>query len=342
VIYVPPVNFGLIGYGMWGSCHAKAIKSVGGANLVAVCAKSEKSRRIARAEHGVRVFSDYREVIARAGIDVINIVVPNYLHAEIALAALEAQKHVLLENPMALTLKDCDNITEVAKQNDRKLYIGFQKRHSPLWGKVKEMIEDGFIGDVKYGMIELWRQPYERGSENWRYDERKVGSWLLEELIHFFDATLWYIDDVPISIYASASRAKKSSPVNAKLRDNFTAIINFPNDVHVTVSQTLAAFEQHLTVKFIGTSGALWTRWTGASDKPDYQLTYFDGKGIRRMEILKPVGEISELTAEIEDMVKVVTLGIKPTTTGQDGRKAMKLCLAAEESVRTGKVVFLS
>ena len=60
------------------------------------------------------------------------------------------------------------------------------------------------------------------------------------------------------------------------------------------------------------------------------------------MEILKPVGEISELTAEIEDMVKVVTLGIKPTTTGQDGRKAMKLCLAAEESVRTGKVVFLS
>ena len=335
----PPVNFGLIGYGMWGSCHARAIKSVGEANLVAVCAKSEKSRRVARAEHGVRVFSDYREVIARTGIDVIDIVVPNYLHAEITLAALRARKHVLLENPMALTLEDCDNIIGVAKQNDRKLYIGFQKRHSPLWGKVKEMIESGFIGDVKYSMIELWRQPYERGSEDWRYDERRVGSWILEELIHLFDIVKWYIDDEPLSIYASASRAQKESPVNAKLKDNLTAIVNFPNGVHVTISQTLAAYEQYKTIKFIGTSGALWARWAGGADKPDYQLTYFDGKGIRRVEILKPVGEIFELTGEIEDMVKVVTLGIKPTTTGEDGRETMKLCLAAEESARPGRVV---
>jgi len=333
-----PVNFGLIGYGRWGSYHARAIKSVGGANLVAICAKSEKSRRVARAEHGVRVFSDYREVIAREGIDVIDIVVPNYLHAEIALAALRAKKHVLLENPMALTLKDCDNIIEFAKQNDRKLYIGFQKRHSQLWGKVKEMIENGFIGDVKCGMIELWRQPYERGSENWRYDERKVGSWILEELIHFFDAVRWYIDDEPISIYASASRAQKDGVIRAKLKDNLTAIVNFPNDVHVTISQTLAAFEEHRTVKFIGTSGALWTRWAGGADKPDYQLTYFDGKGIRRIEILKPVGEIFELTSEIEDMVKVVTQGIKPNTTGKDGREAMNLCLAAEKSANTGEL----
>ena len=338
---MPPVNFGLIGYGTWGSYHARAIRSVGDANLVAVCAKSEKSRRIARAEHGVRVFSDYREVIARAGVDVIDIVVPNYLHAEIALATLAAQKHVLLENPMALTLADCDKITEVATRNDRKVYIGFQKRHSPLWGKVKEMIENGSLGDVKCGMIELWRRPYERGSENWRYDERKVGSWIFEELIHLFDITKWYIDDEPISIYASASRTQKSSPVNAELKDNFTAIVNFPKDVHVTISQTLAAFERYQTVKFIGTSGALWARWSGGLDKSDYQLTHSDGKGIRRIEILKPVGEIAELNAEIEDMVKVVTQGIRPTTTGEDGRGAIKLCLAAEESARTGRVVLL-
>ena len=67
------------------------------------------------------------------------------------------------------------------------LAIGFELRLSSVWGKVKAMLDAGAIGEPRYVLIELWRRPYRTGSDGWRYDPARVGSWILEEPIHFFD-----------------------------------------------------------------------------------------------------------------------------------------------------------
>jgi myo-inositol 2-dehydrogenase/D-chiro-inositol 1-dehydrogenase len=215
-------------------------------------------------------------------------------------------------------------------------------RLSALWGKVKERIDAGAIGQPLYLLIELWRRPYRLGADGWRYDLRRVGSWVLEEPIHFFDLARWYLASAgePVSVYARANAREAGRP---GLHDNFSALVHFPGGAYAVVSQTLAAYEHHQVVKLTGTSGALWARWSGAMDRtfqPTFSLQHFDGKEkVTDLPLDQPSGEVFELAEEMAMMVRAIRDGQPVAATGEDGRRSVALCLAAERSAATGKVV---
>src|SRR5262249_27997085 len=95
-----PVRFGLIGYGAWGSHHARAIASTTGASLVAIAARSEATRAKAAADHPTaRVHADYRELLRDNELDVVDVVLPSVLHHEVGSAVLRSGRHLLLEKP---------------------------------------------------------------------------------------------------------------------------------------------------------------------------------------------------------------------------------------------------
>ena len=99
------IRFGLVGYGLFGSHHARAIDALPGAHLAAIAVKSEQSRATARQAHPqTAVLSDYRELAGRDDVDVVDVVVPNSLHFDVGMAALSAGKHLLMEKPMAVSL----------------------------------------------------------------------------------------------------------------------------------------------------------------------------------------------------------------------------------------------
>lgn len=336
------VRFGLIGYGAWGQCHAAAIAKTAGAELAALCVKSEASATRARQEHpNAWITNDYRELLARPELEVVDIVLPTDLHREVAVAALAAGKHLLLEKPMGLHLEDCRAILKAQRESGRLLAIGHELRLSSLWGEVKSIIRAGTIGVPSYVLVELSRKPYRQGAEGWRYDPVRVGSWVLEEPIHFFDLARWYLEDVgpPETIYATAS-TRDRAPSN--LHDNFSAIVNFAGGAYAVVSQTLAAFEHHQTVKVTGSKGAIWASWSGAMDRtwhPTYSLRVFDGTAVASFPIEVPAGELYELEAEIAMMVAGVQTGSAPVADGVAGLWSVGLCLAAEESVTRGAPV---
>lgn len=339
------IRFGLIGYGAWGSHHARAIANTEGAELVAVAARSETTRQQALVDHpGITVHDDYRELLQNKAIDVVDVVLPSVLHHEVGCAVLQAGKHMLLEKPMALTADQCDDLIRLAKEKDRLLAIGHELRLSSLWSKAREMVADGSIGDPLYLLIELWRRPYRLGSEGWRYDINQVGSWILEEPIHFFDLARWYLADVgdPVSIYARANSKQEGHP---ELHDNFTATVNFPNGRYAVISQTLAAFEHHQVVKVTGTKGALWANWSGAMDRtfhPTFWLKHFDGEVVHDIRIDKITGEVFELQDQMAMMVEAITARTPVACEGIDGKWAVSLCLAAQRSIETGGIVTLS
>ena len=187
------MRFGLIGYGAWGRFHARALVKTEGAELRAICCKSEASAAAARQDHpGIPVFLDYRELLAQVPLDAVNVVVPTHLHAEIGVAALERGLDVLLEKPMALNAAECDRLIAAAERNRRVLSIGHELRLSSQWGAIKRMIDEGAIGDPLYAHVSLFRNPYRKGQENWRWRLETVGSWILEEPVHFYDFVLWY------------------------------------------------------------------------------------------------------------------------------------------------------
>src|SRR2546425_10384800 len=118
------MRFGLIGYGLWGRHHAAAIAKAPGADLAAIACASEATALAARQDFpGVPVDIGYRSLLARADLDAVVVAVPNHLHAEVGVAALEASKDVLLEKPMATTVEDCDRRLATVRRCGRVLTI---------------------------------------------------------------------------------------------------------------------------------------------------------------------------------------------------------------------------
>lgn len=332
-----PVKFALAGFGAWGKLHAKSIHDNPDARLVAITAPTEATRAEAAATYpAARIFATAAEMIAQADFDLIDIVTPSHTHREIALAAMAKGKHVLLEKPMAITLEDCQAIVAGARKHGVHLAVGHELRLSSQWGLIKRLIQDGAIGDPQYVLVELSRKPYRTGASGWRYDQSRVGSWVLEEPIHFFDLARWYLESSgdPVELYAYGNSRDPSRPT---LFDNFSAMFKYPNGSYAVVSQTLAAFEHHQTVKVSGTKGALWAGWSGALDRtlePSYFLKVFDGEKLESVKIEKHSGEVFELREEIAQSIAMVRTGQKPAATGEDGLWSAGLCLVAEESIR--------
>lgn len=335
-----PVRFALAGFGAWGKFHAQSIAGNPDARLVAISAPTEATRvEASQLYPDAQIFADSLEMVAQAEFDLIDIATPSHTHREIALAAMAKGKHVLLEKPMAITLDDCKAIVAGAREHGVHLAVGHELRLSSQWGRIKEIIDAGTIGDPQYVLVELSRKPYRTGASGWRYDLSRVGSWVLEEPIHFFDLARWYLQGSgdPVELYAYGN---SRDPQRPNLFDNFSAMFKYANGSYAVVSQTLAAFEHHQTVKVSGTRGALWAGWSGALDRtlePSYFLKVFDGETLENVQFEKHSGEVFELREEIARCVEMVRSGRPPAATGLDGLWSAGLCLVAEESIRQGR-----
>ncbi|MEQ1748478.1 MAG: Gfo/Idh/MocA family oxidoreductase [Prosthecobacter sp.] len=337
---MPPIKFALAGFGAWGKHHALSITFNPEAQLVAISAPTEATREEAAAVYPkAKIYSDAHEMIAQGDFDIIDIVTPSHTHREISIAAMKRGKHVLLEKPMATTVEDCKAITACAAECGVKLALGHEFRLSSQWGEIKKIIQAGTIGEAQYVLVELLRKPYRQGAGGWRYDPSRVGSWVLEEPIHFFDLARWYLEGSgdPVELYAYGNSRDPSRP---QLFDNFSAMFKYPNGSYAVVSQTLAAFEHHQTVKVTGTKGAIWAGWSGALDRteaPEFFLKVFDGETLVNQPIAQASGEVFELREEIAQAIRMVRGEPHRLATGLDGLWSAGLCLVAEESIRLQK-----
>jgi myo-inositol 2-dehydrogenase/D-chiro-inositol 1-dehydrogenase len=331
------MKIALFGYGAWGRHHAEAIAETPGLELAGVCEASEASRQAARERFpGVAVAADYRELLA--GVEAVDIVLPTHLHCEAAEAALAAGKHVLLEKPMALTPAECVRLIEAAA--GKTLYVGHEFRLSTQWGRMYELIAEGAVGRPLYATIDLWRFPYRLGAGRWRWDGPRVGSWVLEEPIHFFDLACWWLGGRPVSVYARGNRLP-TSPEG--LWDNVAAVIGFDTGAHATVTQTLAVAEHHLAAKVVGEGGALLAFWDGELDRttrPRASLKLCRGGALEDLPIAAS-GEFFELRAEVARFAEICRGESVPPVTIEEAARAVRICHAAEESIHSGDIIRL-
>ena len=330
-----PMTFAVAGYGAWGRFHARSIAGAADGHLVAIAARSDANARAAQADFpDAAVHREWEELIRDPAIEAIAIAAPNHLHAPIAVAALEAGKHVLVEKPMANTLADCDRIVVAVKRSKAQLSVGLQCRLSPQWGRIRGLIEDGTIGRPQHVHISLFRHPYRQGSDGWRYDKARVGSWILEEPVHFFDLALWYLarSETPVAVRALGAGEPGLQPV-------LSVLMRFPDGATAAVNQVLAGFEHHQTVELVGTAGAVRATWSAGTARSLEPATTLRLKraGQETFEDL-PIaqsGEVFELAKQAQASIAAFRAG-RPLVSAEEGRAAVAVCLAAEESAKRG------
>lgn len=330
----------LAGFGAWGEMHARAIAAIGDATIVAVYCHGERSAQAA-ARHLPQVprFDDYDAMLGAGGYDVVSVVAPNHAHSDFACRALEAGAHVFLEKPVGLSLGQCDDVIEAADRTGRLVAVNHELRVSHQWKTVRDIVTAGDIGAVRYQHLSLFRNRFRQGSGGWRYDRDKVGSWVLEELVHFFDLVTWYATENgrPVRV-----RARGNGGSNG-LVANFVATLEWADGGLAVLSQCLSGFEHHAQLEVAGTTGAVRTWWAGAMDRtlhPEFVLKVQRSEREPEAIDIPRSGEVFEL----EENLRLALAGFRDGRSifsPRDARLAIEICLAADQSYRSGRDVEL-
>lgn len=187
------LRIGVIGSGGRGRLARHAHLPDGGSRVVACCSVVEAQLDENRETYGRDIFTttDYRELLSQ-DLDAVFVTSPDFLHEEHALAALDAGFAVYLEKPMAITIEGCDRILEAACRNGLRLYLGHNMRHIAFVLKMKQLIDDGAIGQVKTAWC---RHFVGHGGDfyfkDWHADRRLTTGLLLQKAAHDIDVLHW-------------------------------------------------------------------------------------------------------------------------------------------------------
>lgn len=277
-----PVKIALVGTGDMGKgLLAQYQKEF--CDLKALCDVNPK-RRAAQVDAMVKKgwpkpneYDDWQEMIQKEDLEAVHIATPLWMHAPIAVGALNAGKHVLCEKMMAKSLTECQQMIDAAKKNNRVLEIGYQRYYNPIYqAAYTNIIKQGLLGDVFHARLAwhrnaTWRKTEEAPAANfdpsrWGYPDwdhllnwrmyKKYSEGLLCELgSHQVTAASWFFDSHPTAVYVSAGTYRYKD--GREVADHVFATFNYPGDRTATFSSIQSnAFDENYEM-FMGTKGTL-------------------------------------------------------------------------------------
>jgi predicted dehydrogenase len=240
------VNTGVIGVGNRGSYLLQAILEQPDAKVVALCdVKPDRLDKAASAaaRDNPQTYSDWRRILDRKDVQAVFIATPPYLHSEMAIAALEAGKHVYCEKPIGITPDQVRKLVAAAKRSDRIFVPGQQLRSLKSFQTAVQKIHDGLIGDVL--MIKAQRHapadlPHDGSSADWYFDASKSGGYLIEQSVHNLDLCNWVMRAHPVRAAGfGATLRYKNDPPGRTIFDCGTLSYDYPNELKLSFTQNV-------------------------------------------------------------------------------------------------------
>jgi predicted dehydrogenase len=335
------IRVGILGIGFMGTTHFMAVKNLPNARVAALCTRDEKKlsgdwRHIQgnfgsgggmQDLSGIKTYREIDGILNDPDVDLIDICLPTAMHCDVAMRALEAGKHVLVEKPIALNLEDADRMIEKAKAAGKRLMVAQVLRFFPEFAFVKRVIEDGrygrFLGLHLKRVISkpLW------GSGDWFGQYEQTGAAGIDLHIHDSDF-VQYLFGMPDQVYASGLLSPNGYVLYLSTHYGFDG-----QDITVTAqcgSIGSAKFEHGYDAYF--EDGALW--FNSLSGLPVTLYTRDGGK--ETPEIPGPEAFPAQLGYAVDCLEK----GVEPAIlSGASGRNSLLICLKEAESVRTGQTV---
>lgn len=252
------IRFGLIGCGRIADQHLASLAACEDAELVALCdirpermeSAESKYRSLSKNpakslaqdpspdDEGIRHYGDVGRLLSDARVDAVVISTHSALHADLALRALRAGKHVVLEKPMTLGTHDAEEIIKAAKLQDRVVQVCHQLRYRPLMRRVKQLVDQGALGRLHLGTVKirLSRSPQYYAEASWRGTWEQDGGMLLNQGIHLIDLLQWFLGEAT-HVYGRMARTNMPK----QTEDVAAGIIRFKNGaIGVVEANTIA------------------------------------------------------------------------------------------------------
>ena len=309
--------------------------------LVAVCDINQERALEVAEKYGVLSYTSYEELLKSAEVDAVSVCTPNYLHAPITIAALEAGLHVLCEKPMATSKEEAEAMIGAAEKNGKKLMIGHNQRFVPSHQKARQLIANGEVGRIYsfrtafgHGGPEGWSVD---GKESWFFEKEKAFVGAMGDLgVHKTDLLRYVLGEEIVEVGAFVETNAKDF---ADVDDNAVCVLKTESGI-------------------IGTLAASWAY----TSKEDNSTIIYGEKAILRLEddpinslvvqysngevVKYELGKIQSNDAGgqnnthvIEHFVNAILLDEEPAVTGEEGMKSLDVILGALKSNETKQIV---
>jgi len=339
--------------------HMPSLKKLKNVEMVAFCDIVSEKAHEAAAKYGTseaKVYEDYREVLKDRTIDIVHVCTPNDSHAEVAIAALEADKHVMCEKPMAKTAADARRMVEAVKRTGKKLTIGYNNRFRPDSQHLHNLCADGELGEVYFAKAHAIRR---RAVPTWGVfldEEKQGGGPLIDIGTHALDLTLWMMNNYEPKVVLGTSYHKLSQRENAAnawgpwdpskftVEDSAFGMITMKNGATIILESSWALNSLEVDeakCTLCGTEG-------GADMKGGLRINGEKHSRLYQTEVDLKAGGVAFYSGETESApdlemrmwIQAIENDTDPVVTPEQACVVSEILEAIYESAKTGKAVY--
>lgn len=331
------IGVGLLGAGFIGTTHAAAYPKIENARLVAVADVNQAAADKLAEEHGAKAYYEVEPLLEQREVDIVDVCLPTFLHQRCVVSAAEHGKHVLCEKPIGLSLEEVDRMISAIRDAEVMAMVAQVLRFWPEYAAIKEMLEDGKLGEPLVANATRLVEPPDWG--DWFADPDLSGGALLDLHVHDLDY-IYSLFGMPRAVYAVGATSE------AGAWDHVVTSLDYGDRRAVAEASYLMpeGYPFHSLFRLLGTDGCV-----------EYRLR-IGGQVDRRQEaerefvFFRPGQPPEEPTysdkdgyeAEIEYFVNCVRQGKQPEmATLEEARSVLQIALAARESLEGGQLVAL-
>lgn len=342
------MKYALVGCGRISPNHIIAAKN-NNLDMVAICdidksCMADKVRKFDIPET-VNKYTDYKELLSVEKPELVAICTESGLHAKIAIDCINAGCNVIIEKPIALSIKDADAIIEAAEKNGVKVCVNHQNRFNKSIQKIRDAVDRGRFGKLFHGTAHIrWARDWEYYSRaKWRGTWAQDGGCLMNQCIHNIDLLIWMLGGEPVEVMAYTDRLKHDY---IEAEDIGIAIVKFANGTYGIIEGTTNVYPKNLeeTLYLFGEKGTVkaggasvnkieeWSFSDALDDSATVKATFAEdppnvyGYGHSRL---------------YADMIDAIKNDHAPLVTANEGRKALEMILAIYKSAAEARPVKL-
>lgn len=317
------IRLGIVGLGNWGSRLARTVARVDGARLATCYARTPERRSAFAEEHGCLAVDSFDTFLADETIDGVLVATPHTTHADIVTAIASAGKNIMVEKPLALTVKDARRCVDAARDAGALLQVAHYRRLLTATRRIKGMLDAGELGRLHHIETNFSRPFGPDPKRPWRDEESEAPAGAMTALgVHMAD-NLFYLGGPIRRLAALSSVLDTSTPLD----DMTSVLLEFESGGHAVLNTSLR-LPFVATTAVHGDKASAWSELDGAR----LYVQKIDEEERHEIEVEPVDGVVANITAFVEN----VRSGREPETNGEAGLRVVAVLEAIQRSVAAG------